>query len=330
MSSNSSSSNNQSSSLPRLGPTWRSTSSGRGFQPPPAVPSSSNDHAADNPGNNNSHSNSRNSFSLLDMDDDNVNVPPTTNTPTTNSMTSPTKRGSLSNNSNNNHHSSSSGFMSRSEGLRSSGTGSGGFSSRSSKLKGSSVSSSSGGAGGGGGRSLADLASRFERGSSTSGERSSLGLGSKGEGGAGGSTSGGSARHHHHRDRDHHHHHHHSRLDRNSSNNDRNFHNFSANAERTDLIDDKSVVRYTRERLLSMRPRPTEDDQEQLPNTLTALDGTSLFSKEPLDPGTFCISYLFIHMDIFFGIWHSILQNKNDRMCFFCFWFPFLIFICDS
>ena len=104
-------------------------------------------------------------------------------------------------------------------------------------------------------------------------ERSSGGMGGGVLGGRHHSERGsGSDRHHHHRD---------SRSER-------------SNAERTDLIDDKSVVRYTRERLLSMRPRPgSGNDQQVLPTSLTCLEGTALFSKDPLDPGRcICVSLL--------------------------------------
>ena len=160
-------------------------------------------------------------------------------------------------------------FMSRSEGLRSSGGGSGGFSTRASKMKGK-----------GSGRSLADLASRFTSGStpSSSGRshshRGSLGAGSggltrDGLGSSGGLSSGGGS----------------------GGGMGLGGENSSSLAELMEL--EKNIVRYTRERLLSMRPRPSDGEEalENLPSSLLDLEGTSLFSKEPLDPGTF-ISYI--------------------------------------
>ncbi len=285
MSSSKSNSHNTNSSsestLPRLGPTWRSSSQGRGFQPPPAVPP--NDHS--NESNNETKSSSRNSFSLLDMDNDD-NTSSSTNNHKSDKPTPTSSSGGGGGGGR---------FMSRSEGLRSSGTGSGGFSTRASKLKGS-----------GTGRSLADLASRFTPASSgsaaaaagtTGSDRDLHGMGMQRERSSGGMSIGsggglglGGGRHHSERGTgsERHHHHHRERSER-------------GNVERTDLIDDKSVVRYTRERLLSMRPRPGSGNEQQvLPTTLTCLEGTALFAKDPLDPGTYksLSLYLFHHLYI--------------------------------
>jgi hypothetical protein len=61
------------------------------------------------------------------------------------------------------------------------------------------------------------------------------------------------------------------------------------------LAMEKHLIRFTRERLLSMRPRPEEmeeqdgdggrDDNDGVPAIFQNLGGTSLFSKRALDPG---------------------------------------------
>ena len=51
-------------------------------------------------------------------------------------------------------------------------------------------------------------------------------------------------------------------------------------------IDEKKVIRHTREKLLSMRPRPGADHSRP-GNLEKILDGTPLLSEEPLDPGKF-------------------------------------------
>lgn len=271
------SSNNSASDAPRLGPTWRSNNQGRGFQPPPAaVPTSADSHSSGGsltPSNGNA-----NSFSLLDMDDDGTSIGLTkkkvengSSSSAASSMKRSQNLGLGSGGSSGTSSSTQSGrFMSRSEGLRSSGAGSGGFSTRASKLKGN-----------GSGRSLADLASRFTSGSTPSStgrshsHRGSLGTGGSGGntrdglGGSGGLVSGGNMG---------------TMASGSAGGAGVGVDNSSSLAELMEL--EKNTVRYTRERLLSMRPRPTDDDDamESLPLTLTDLEGTSLFSREPFDP----------------------------------------------
>jgi hypothetical protein len=50
-----------------------------------------------------------------------------------------------------------------------------------------------------------------------------------------------------------------------------------------DFVDDKKVIRFTREKLLSMRPRT--DPNVIRPDVLNVLDGLPLLSKDPIDPG---------------------------------------------
>jgi hypothetical protein len=49
------------------------------------------------------------------------------------------------------------------------------------------------------------------------------------------------------------------------------------------LEQDKKVIRYTREKLLSMRPRPSAD--REIAHLLKGGEGSIWFSKECLDPG---------------------------------------------
>jgi hypothetical protein len=48
-----------------------------------------------------------------------------------------------------------------------------------------------------------------------------------------------------------------------------------------------TVIRFTRERLLSMRPSP-KPDAASLPPLLKHLEGSPIIAKEPQDPGMFC------------------------------------------
>ncbi len=50
------------------------------------------------------------------------------------------------------------------------------------------------------------------------------------------------------------------------------------------LKPDPKVIRYTREKLLSMRPVPHE---EELPDLLQEVEGLAILSKTPQDPGTY-------------------------------------------
>ncbi len=205
-----------STSQPRLGPAWRSTSSGgRGFQPP---------SAASDPADETKNSN-RNSFSLLD-DDENA-----------------AKKGDRSSRITGSPKRT---FASRSEGLRSSGVGTGGFSSRSASKGGST------------GRSLADLVNRFP--SSENPRPGPSGV----------------------------------RSHRSGSGDDGNTTTSTSRSSMRDFVDDKKVIRFTREKLLSMRPRT--DKECTRPEALAGLEGTSLLSKEPLDPGT-CVIYFYMFFD---------------------------------
>lgn len=218
-------------SQPRLGPAWRSASQGgRGFQPPSAAPDTDE-----------TKNSNRNSFSLLDMDDDN----------------NPRSQG-LASKSSGNANGASSGssgisprkaFTSRSEGLRSAGVGSGGFGTRSmSSSKGSGTSSGSSGVTGG--RSLADLASRFpSSGGGLNGRRSS-------------------------------HHSSHGGFD--DTEGRPGAMSMGRSSSLRDFVDDKKVIRFTREKLLSMRPRAEPGATH--PAALNCIEGLPLLSKEPLDP----------------------------------------------
>lgn len=128
--------------------------------------------------------------------------------------------------------------------------------------------SGGGGGGGGGGRpksgrSLADLASRLgtneaapRKDSRRSPDRPAAGPPGGGGGGGGGLGDGGG------RFRD---------AGRNLS-----------SAAASDYVEDKSVVRYTREKLLSLRPaRPSNE----LPGLLEHMNGASVVTLEALDPG---------------------------------------------
>lgn len=50
-------------------------------------------------------------------------------------------------------------------------------------------------------------------------------------------------------------------------------------------FDDKNVIRFTREKLLSMRPRV--DSKRVAPEVLSSLEGSNLLSTEPQDPGKY-------------------------------------------
>jgi hypothetical protein len=209
------------SSGPRLGPSWRSTNQGgRGFQPPSA--SSTQDA---------SHESNRNSFSILDTDDDvrssfsaSTKMNETAAAATGTSTSSP-KRS----------------FSSRSEGLRSAGIGGGAFGNRS-------TSSSSKGTATG--RTLADLASRLPSSSGT---------------GTGGRT---------------------GSVNRRSGSGDDTYGGMTGRVSSSrEYVEEKNVVRYTREKLLSMRP--STDPSAIRPEGLKVLDGTPLLSPEPLDPGMY-------------------------------------------
>lgn len=266
-----------SSSMPRLGPAWRSSGaggSGRGFQPPPAVPDEtgtrdrSGSHASGGTAGSGGVDKNRNPFSLLDEDDDG-GAP-------TSSSGGAEKSGSRASNSRGPPAPTNDRF---------------------SALKSSSESSSrpyNRSASNGprvGGRSLADLAAGL---SSTSG----------GGGGGGG-------------DRDNHHHHHHHR-DRNNDSS-KQIHRSSSTGlyhrggDRGDMQRSRSgsgfdqddggakIIRFTREKLLSLRPRPTGN--VGLPDVLKHLEGSVVITNEPQDPGmceielSVSLFYMFVYVN---------------------------------
>ena len=56
-------------------------------------------------------------------------------------------------------------------------------------------------------------------------------------------------------------------------------------AEEPDQSTVKKVIRFTREKLLALRPRPDGGDEGDLPEALKILEGAAIISKEILDPG---------------------------------------------
>ena len=241
--------------MPRLGPAWRSSGaggSGRGFQPPPAVPDETRDRSGSHASGGSGAEKNRNPFSLLDDEDDGG---------------APSSKSSIATDKN-----------SRGGGI---GMGNRGppapTNDRFSALKSSESSSrpysrSSSSGPRPSGRSLADLA-------------------------AGLSSSGG--------DRDHHHHHHrgHDRNDNKSlhRSSSTGYHprgGSSSDMQRTrsgsgggtgfDYDDGGAkIIRFTREKLLSLRPRPTGD--VGLPDVLKHLEGSVVVASEPQDPGMFIV-----------------------------------------
>ena len=59
----------------------------------------------------------------------------------------------------------------------------------------------------------------------------------------------------------------------------------SASASNLDYKPDPSVIRFTREKLLSKRPPPT--GTEEVPDDLKPFEATVIVAKEPQDPGKF-------------------------------------------
>ena len=236
-----------SSSLPRLGPAWRSSGaggSGRGFQPPPAVPDETRDRSGSHAsggtaGSSGADNKNRNPFSLLDDEDDR-------GAPTSNSSSGADKNSRGGSNSNRGPPAPTNDRFSALK------------SSESTRPYNRSASSGPRP----GGRSLADLAAGL---SSTGGER----------------------------DRDQHH----RAPERNDSkpihrSSSSGYHRTSTDIQRTrsgsggsaglDHEDGGAkVIRFTREKLLSLRP--TGD--EGLPDVLKHLEGSVVISSEPQDPG---------------------------------------------
>lgn len=263
--------------MPRLGPAWRSSGaggSGRGFQPPPAVPDETRDrsgsHASGGTAGSGGIDNNknRNPFSLLDDEDD--------------SGPASGGGGPTSNSS---------------SGADKSSRGSGGNSrgppaptnDRFSALKSSDGSSrpysrSSTGGARPGGRSLADLA-------------------------AGLPSSGG--------DRDHHHRNDSRPIHRSSSTGYHTRGRDRGDMASSDIQRSRSgsggefddggakVIRFTREKLLSLRPRPTGD--KGLPDVLKHLEGSLVISNEPQDPGK-SLQERFLR--VIFVQWENFVTNK--------------------
>lgn len=238
---------------PRLGPAWRSASNqgGRGFQPPPAATRrGSNDGGTSDGVARETLSSNQNSFSLLDMDDDAVGLGGSAGTPGKGSLGSTSKGLGGGGSSKHDEGSNGAGFVKKSSG--------GGFMSRSEGLRSAgavggssyissraaSTGSKGGNGGSGGGRSLAELASRVSTTSRNHGQSS----------------------------------HQRGGYDDSASNN-RGLGTSRANG----MIEDKNIIRFTREKLLSMRPRP-DGSSTGLPDNLQHLEGLPLVSIEPLDP----------------------------------------------
>ncbi len=249
--------------MPRLGPAWRSGGSGRGFQPPPAVPDDttgtlqrdrSGSHASGGTaGSGGVVDKNRNPFSLLDEDEDG-------GAPTSSSSGGGEKGGSRGGN---NSRGPPAPTNDRFSALKSSESSSRPY--NRSASSGPRV----------GGRSLADLAAGL---SSTSG----------GGGGGGGG------------DRDNHHHHHRDRNNDSSKQIHRSsstglYHRGGGGGDRGDMQRSRSgsgfdqddggakIIRFTREKLLSLRPRPTGNGG--LPDVLEHLEGSVVITNEPQDPG---------------------------------------------
>lgn len=219
---------------PRLGPSWRSTNQGgRGFQPPSAASTTTQEVSSGTTSESN-----RNSFSILDTDDEarSFSTIAKTNEATA-AVSVAVAAAAVASTSSPRRN-----FSSRSEGLRSAGIGGGAFGNRSSS---SSSKGTAAAAASGGGRSLADLASRLPSSSGTTGGRTGS-------------------------------------VNRRSGSGD-DTHGLGRVSSTKEYVEDKNVVRYTREKLLSMRPRT--DPSAARPEGLKVLDGTPLLSAEPLDPG---------------------------------------------
>lgn len=243
-------SSSSSTSLPRLGPAWyrgAGNQGGRGFQPPPAVPSERESRggtfardrsgSAGSGGGDNKRDNSSNSFSVLDDDDGGATHG--ANGGSKHEDAGGTRRGGER-------------FSTRSEGLRSS-----------SFNRSSSSGSMTGSGGVKPGRSLADLAARVPGSSgrssgyrgSTTGPEDGGALGGRASGVRGEFTSG----------------------DASGYGKDGSTSLGSASPG------GGKVVRYTREKLLSIRPQP-KPGAENPPSMLKHLEGTVILAKEAQDP----------------------------------------------
>ena len=80
------------------------------------------------------------------------------------------------------------------------------------------------------------------------------------------------------------------------------------------FADNEKVIRYTREKLLSLRPRPKEG--EGLPDCLKGMEGSVVVSTVAQDPGEFCCC-LFL---LFWSCCHEgckcCRQSTGCRACF--------------
>ncbi|KAK1736422.1 hypothetical protein QTG54_013022 [Skeletonema marinoi] len=243
-----------SSSMPRLGPAWRSGGaggSGRGFQPPPAVPDETRDrsgsHASGGTAGSGAEKN-RNPFSLLDDEEDG-------GAPTTSNSSSGVDKNSRAGSS-----------SSRGPPAPTNDRFSALKSSESSRPYNRSASSGPRP----GGRSLADLAAGL---SSTGGDREN---------------------HHHHRGPSERNDSkpihrsastgYHPRGERGGTSSDiQRTRSGSGGGASLDHDDGGAkIIRFTREKLLSLRPRHTGD--VGLPDVLKHMEGTVVISSEPQDP----------------------------------------------
>lgn len=254
-----------SSSLPRLGPAWRSSGSGgRGFQPPPAVPDETRDRSGSHAsvgtagsGGLNSESKNRNPFSLLDDEDD------TGGAPTSNSSSGADKNSRVGSSGNKGPPAPS---HDRFSALKST--------SDSSRPGTYNRSASSGPRPGG--RSLADLAAGL---SSTGGDRDRDHRGDRNESRPGSMHRSSSTGYHHPRG---------GERGGTSSDIQRSRSGSGGGVSLEEDVDvGVKVIRYTREKLLSLRPRPRGAD-EGLPDVLKHLEGNVIISSEPQDPGMIC------------------------------------------
>jgi hypothetical protein len=71
----------------------------------------------------------------------------------------------------------------------------------------------------------------------------------------------------------------------------------------------QKVIRYTREKLLSMRKAPGPDDPNP-PEVLKHIEGTSVLSPEPLDPGMFSCDSFIMYLSV-----QSVTHSDCNRLC---------------
>ena len=78
------------------------------------------------------------------------------------------------------------------------------------------------------------------------------------------------------------------------------------------MADEKNVIRYTREKLLSMRPRPDPSSSSRPATLESILGGTALLSDTPLDPGKSLVLILVFHC------WFECIDSGTSF--FFCYY----------